>query len=99
MPDMRPKYSPTRLGGFTTEPTESKLSASRVAALDAACAPFVVPALRVALAKVKPDSEQIIDTVTVRARVGLAKSPISKLSSRVNRDKSVPFSENGFSSV
>jgi type I restriction enzyme R subunit len=38
--------------------------------VDAACAPFDVPALRDALAKAKQDAEQIIDTVTVDTVLG-----------------------------
>src|SRR5262249_14149717 len=47
------------------EVTPEAIEAARKSLVDAACAPFDVPALRDALAKAKQDAEQTIDTVTV----------------------------------
>jgi type I restriction enzyme R subunit len=64
---MKAKYGTTTPDGLAPEPTESELSALRASAVNQACAPFDLPALRDALAKAKQDLEQTIDTVTVDA--------------------------------
>jgi type I restriction enzyme R subunit len=61
---MKAKYGTTTPDGFVAEPTESELSASRVSAVNSACAPFDKPALRDTLVKLKQQNEQTIDTVT-----------------------------------
>jgi type I restriction enzyme R subunit len=47
------------------EVSPEKLEAARQSLVNAACAPFDLPALREALAKAKQEAEQTIDTVTV----------------------------------
>ena len=64
---MKAKYGTTTPDGLAPEPTESELSDLRASAVNQACAPFDLPALRDALAKAKQDLEQTIDTVTVDA--------------------------------
>src|SRR5262249_53224028 len=64
-PDAIAERATGKPGASPDEVTPEAIEAARKSLVDAACAPFDVPALRDALAKAKQDAEQTIDTVTV----------------------------------
>ena len=64
-PDTIAEKATGKPGASPAEVAPEKFEAVKKALADAACAPFDPPALRDALAKVKQDAEQTIDTVTI----------------------------------
>lgn len=64
-PDVIAEKATGKPGASPAEVLPEQMTVARQQLVDAACAPFDVPALRDALAQAKQDAEQTIDTVTV----------------------------------